>query len=217
MKTVMTGLFALAVAFPVAAQFPDRPVTMLNGYPAGGNVDIVSRLLVEGMRSKFPKGLVIVYKPGAAGAVAVTELIRSQPDGYTIILTPHSALVIAAQVQDLAYKTPDDYDPFANVVSYYPMLAVRAESPYKTLKDLVAAAKGDPGKISVGSPGEGTSSHLNPARSMSPGRIVARIQGAHRDPAAHRHAQEIALAFSVIGARGRRASPGAITKVNSRR
>ena len=161
MKTVLTGLLALAFAFPVAAQYPDRPVTMLNGYPAGGNVDIVSRLLVEGMKSKFPKGLVIVYRPGAAGAVAVTELTRSQPDGYTIILTPHSALVIAAQVQDLAYKTPDDYDPFANVVSYYPMLAVRTESPYRTLQDLVAAAKADPGKISVGSPGEGTSSHLN--------------------------------------------------------
>ena len=161
MRALLAALFALVVSLPVAAQYPDRPVTMLNGYPAGGNVDIVSRLLVEGMKAKFPKGMPIIYKPGAAGSVAVTELIRAQPDGYTIILTPHSALVIAAQVQDLAYKTPDDYDPFANVVSYYPMLAVRSESPYKTLKDLVAAAKADPGKVSVGSPGEGTSSHLN--------------------------------------------------------
>lgn len=152
---------AAAFAFPAAAQYPDRPVTLLNGYPAGGNVDIVSRQLLEGMKAKFPKGVVIVYKPGAAGAVAVTELVRSQPDGYTIILTPHSALVIAAQVQELAYKTPDDYEPFANVVSYYPMLAVRTESPHKTLQELVAYAKANPGKVSVGSPGEGTSSHLN--------------------------------------------------------
>jgi tripartite-type tricarboxylate transporter receptor subunit TctC len=159
LRIVLAGL--LAMALPAAAQYPDRPVTLLNGYPAGGNVDIVSRQLVEGMKARFPRGLVIVYRPGAAGSVAVTELTRSQPDGYTIILTPHSALVIAAQVQDLAYKTPDDYDPFANVVSYYPMLAVRAESPYKTLQDLVAAAKANPGKLSVGSPGEGTSSHLN--------------------------------------------------------
>jgi tripartite-type tricarboxylate transporter receptor subunit TctC len=93
--------------------------------------------------------------------VAVTELVRSQPDGYTLILTPHSALVIAAQVQELAYKTPDDYEPFANVVSYYPMLAVRTESPHKTLQELIAYAKSNPGKVSVGSPGEGTSSHLN--------------------------------------------------------
>jgi tripartite-type tricarboxylate transporter receptor subunit TctC len=167
MKTLVAALFALALAFPAAAQYPERPVTLLNGYPAGGNVDIVSRLLIEGMRPKFPKGLVIVYKPGAAGAVAVTELARSQPDGYTIILTPHSALVIAAQVQDLAYKTPDDYDPFMNVVSYYPMLAVRTESPYKTARELVADAKANPGKVRVGSPGEGTSSHLNLEEFMS--------------------------------------------------
>jgi len=158
-RIVLAVLFACA--FPAAAQYPDRPVTLLNGYPAGGNVDIVSRQLVEGIKAKFPRGLVIVYKPGAAGSVAVTELVRSQPDGYTIILTPHSALVIAAQVQELAYKTPDDYEPFANVVSYYPMLAVRTESPHKTLQDLVAYAKANPGKVSVGSPGEGTSSHLN--------------------------------------------------------
>lgn len=163
MKSLSAVLLTLAAAFgfPAAAQYPDRPVTLLNGYPAGGNVDIVSRQLLEGMKAKFPKGLVIVYKPGAAGAVAVTELVRSQPDGHTIILTPHSALVIAAQVQELAYKTPDDYEPFANAVSYYPMLAVRTESPHKTLQDLVAYAKANPGKVSVGSPGEGTSSHLN--------------------------------------------------------
>jgi len=159
MRILLAALFA--VSCQAGAQYPDKPVTLLSGYPAGGNVDIVARLLVEGMKAKFPKGLVIVYKPGAAGAVGVTELVRAQPDGYTIILTPHSALVIAAQVQELAYKTPDDYDPFANVVSYYPMLAVRADSPYRTLQDLVADARANPGKLSVGSPGEGTSSHLN--------------------------------------------------------
>jgi tripartite-type tricarboxylate transporter receptor subunit TctC len=87
--------------------------------------------------------------------------VRTQPDGYTFILTPHSALVIAAQLQDLAYKTPDDYLPLINLVSYYPMIAVRTESPYKSAQDLVADAKAKPGEVRVGSPGEGTSSHLN--------------------------------------------------------
>jgi tripartite-type tricarboxylate transporter receptor subunit TctC len=154
-------LVLCALSLPVAAQYPERPVTMLSGYPAGGLVDIVARLLVEGMKSRFPKGLIVVTRPGAAGSVAVTELTRSQPDGYTIILTPHSALVIAAQLQELAYKTPDDYDPFMNVISYYPMLAVRIESPYATVRDLLADAKTNPGRVRVGSPGEGTSSHLN--------------------------------------------------------
>jgi tripartite-type tricarboxylate transporter receptor subunit TctC len=105
--------------------------------------------------------VVVVNRPGAAGAVAVAEMARSKPDGLTIVLTPQSALVIAAQMQDLAYKTPDDYDPLINLVAYYPMVAVRSESPYQTLADMIADAKANPGKLRVGSPGEGTSSHLN--------------------------------------------------------
>jgi len=158
---MLLALAALVVAAPVAAQYPDKPVTLLAGYPPGGLVDVVSRLVAEGMKPKFPKGLNVVNRPGAAGAVAVAEVVRSAPDGYTIVLTPHSALVIAAQLQSLAYKTPDDYDPFINLVSYYPMIAVRSESDYRTIQDLVADAKANPGKLRVGSPGEGTSSHLN--------------------------------------------------------
>src|SRR6185436_10608479 len=86
---------------------------------------------------------------------------RAPTDGYTIALSPHSALVIASQINDVGYKTPDEYEPFANVVAYYPMIAVRTESPYQTIQDLVADAKANPGKVRVGSPGEGTSSHLN--------------------------------------------------------
>jgi putative tricarboxylic transport membrane protein len=161
MNRLLISLFAFLLTLPAAAQYPDRPVTMLAGYPAGGLVDVVTRLVVEGMKSKFPKGLVVVNRPGAAGSVAVAELARAAPDGTTIVLTPHSALVIQAQLQDLAYKTPDDYEPVINVVSYYPMIAVRTESPYKSLQDLIADAKANPGKVRVGSPGEGTSSHLN--------------------------------------------------------
>lgn len=151
----------LALALPAAAQYPARTVTMLAGYPAGGLVDIVARLVAEGMKPRFPQGLVVVNRPGAAGSVAVGELTRAAPDGYTIILSPHSALVIAPQINALPYRTPDDYDPFINVVAYYPLIAVRSESKYKTIQELLADAKDHPGMIRVGSPGEGTSSHMN--------------------------------------------------------
>jgi len=160
MRSILAAVLA-ALSLPVAAQYPEKPVTLLAGYPPGGLVDVVSRLVAEGMKPKFPKGLNVVNRPGAAGSVAVAEAARAAPDGYTFVLTPHSALVIAPQLQDLAYKTPDDYDPFINLVAYYPMIAVRAESEYKTIEDLVADAKQNPGKLRVGSPGEGTSSHLN--------------------------------------------------------
>ena len=154
-------LVAFLFSTAAAAQAPDRPVTILAGYPAGGLVDIVTRLVVEGMRPKLPNGVVVVNRPGAAGDVAVAEMARSKPDGLTIVMTPASALVIAPQMQSLAYKTPEDYEPFINLVSYYPMIAVTTESPYKNLQDLLNDAKAKPGALRVGSPGEGTSSHLN--------------------------------------------------------
>ena len=167
MHVFIAVVVGLCIALPVAAQYPEKPVTMLAGYPPGGLVDIVARLVAEGMKPKFPRGLNVVNRPGAAGALAVAEVVRSAPDGYTIALSPHSALVIASQMQELAYKTPDDYDPFINLVAYYPMIAVRSESEYKTIQDLVADAKANPGKVRVGSPGEGTSSHLNLEELMS--------------------------------------------------
>jgi len=160
MKALLAALIAL-LSLPAAAQYPDRPVTLLAGYPPGGLVDVVSRLVAEGMKGKYPAGLNVVNRPGAAGSLAVAEVTRARPDGYTIVLTPQSALVIAAQMQELAYKTPDDYDPVINLVAYYPMIAVRSESPYQNMNQLVADAKAKPGAIRVGSPGEGTSSHLN--------------------------------------------------------
>src|SRR6478736_5610698 len=101
MRIVLLALMLFAV--PAAAQYPDRPVTLLAGYPPGGLVDVVSRLVAEGMKSKFPKGLNVVNRPGAAGSVAVAEVARSTPDGSMIVLTPDSALCIAAQMQDLSY------------------------------------------------------------------------------------------------------------------
>src|SRR5436309_16128830 len=103
MPRLIVTLAALALSMPAAAQYPDKPVTMLAGYPPGGLVDVVARLVAEGMKPKFLRGLNVVNRPGAAGAVAVAEVTRAAPDGYTIVLTPDSALVIAAQLQDLSY------------------------------------------------------------------------------------------------------------------
>ena len=160
-RIVLVGLIALACAAPAAAQYPERPVTILSGYPAGGMVDIVARLLAEGMRAKFPKGILVANRTGAGGAVAAAEVATGKPEGYTIVLTPLSTLVIQPQILDLRYKTPDDYEPVINVVSYYPLLVVKPDAPWKNAREFVAEAKANTGKFRVGSPGEGTSSHLN--------------------------------------------------------
>src|SRR5258705_11031983 len=99
---LLLALVTIPAAAQYPAQFPDRPVTLLAGYPPGGLVDVVSRLVAEGMKAKFPKGLNVVNRPGAAGSVAVAEVARTAPDGYTIVLTPHPALGIAGRLQNLA-------------------------------------------------------------------------------------------------------------------
>ena len=124
-------------------------------------VDIVARALSEGMKKKFPKGIGIVTRPGGGGSLAVAELVGAKPDGYTIILAPLSTLVIHPQLNDLPYKTPDDYEPIINVVSFYSLVAVKGDAPWKTAQEFMGAGKASPGKLRVGSPGEGTSSHLN--------------------------------------------------------
>ena len=152
----------LAGAVPAAAQqYPDRPLTLLTGYPAGGMVDIVARALAEPMKKRYPKGIAIVTRPGAGGSLAVSEMVQSKPDGYTVILAPLSTLVIHPQLNDLPYKTPDDYEAILNVVSFYPLIAVKADAPWKTIQEFVADGKANPGKMRVGTPGEGTASHLN--------------------------------------------------------
>jgi tripartite-type tricarboxylate transporter receptor subunit TctC len=161
LRLALASLLLIALVTPAAAEYPERPLTILTGYPAGGMVDIVARALSEEMKKKFPKGIGIVTRPGGGGSLAVAELVQAKPDGHTLILAPLSTLVIHPQLNDLSYKTPDNYEPIINVVSFYSLLTVRADAPWKTVQEFIAAAKASPGKLRVGSPGEGTSSHLS--------------------------------------------------------
>src|SRR5215207_7698223 len=162
MIRALIAVLILVCAVPAAAQqYPDRPLNMLSGYPAGGLVDIVARMLADSMKTKFPKGVIVVTRSGAGGSIAAQEVATGKPDGYTVVLAPLSTLVIQPQISELRFRTPDDYEPIVNVVSYYPLLVIRPDAPWKSANDFVAGAKAKPGQMRVGTPGEGTSSHLN--------------------------------------------------------
>jgi tripartite-type tricarboxylate transporter receptor subunit TctC len=160
-RGVLACVVVLLAAVPAAAQYPDRPVTAIMGYPAGGLADVTVRALAEGMKKKFPKGIAVVARPGAGGTIGASEVIKAKPDGYTFGIMPLTNLVIQPQVMDLPYRTPDDCIPVISLVSWHPLLAVKHDAPWKSAQELLAAAKANPGKVRVGSPGEGTSSHLN--------------------------------------------------------
>ena len=159
-RFLMVALMFLAMVVPAAADYPERPLTIVVAYPAGGMVDIVARPMAESMKKKFPKGVAVLNRPGGGGSVGLAEVVQAKPDGYTICLAPNSTLVIHPQLNDLPYRTPDDYEPIMSTISFFTLIAVKADSPYKTIQEFVAAAKASPGKVRVATPGEGTLSHL---------------------------------------------------------
>jgi tripartite-type tricarboxylate transporter receptor subunit TctC len=159
MRALLLAACVLAAGF-AQAQYPDRPVTVLIGFPPGGMPDIIMRGVSEGMKDRFPKGLLVVAKPGLGGAIAVGEMLRAAPDGYTLVLSPISANVVQPQLNKLAYRTPDDYTPILNVISFSAILVARSEAPWKTTKDVLDAARAKPGMLRVGTAGEGTAMHM---------------------------------------------------------
>jgi tripartite-type tricarboxylate transporter receptor subunit TctC len=158
---MMAAVFFFVAVGPAAAEYPERPVTVINPFPAGGLSDLTARAVVEGMKKNFPKGIAVVNRPGGGGSIGVSELVAAAPDGYTIALAPIATLIVQPQINTLPYKTPDDYDPIINVVSYYQQLAVNADAPWQTAQEFLTAARQAPDKIRLGSSGIGTSAHLN--------------------------------------------------------
>ena len=161
LRFALVAVLMLGFVVPAAAEYPERALTIVVAYPAGGMVDIVVRPMADSMKKTFTKGVAVLNRPGGGGSVGMAEVAQAKPDGYTVIMAPNSTLVIHPQLNDLPYKTPDDYEAILNVVSFYPLIAVKADAPWKTIQEFVAAGKASPGKLRVGSPGEGTSSHLN--------------------------------------------------------
>jgi tripartite-type tricarboxylate transporter receptor subunit TctC len=161
LRVLLLALLVFASVVPAAAEYPERPLTIVAAYPAGGMVDIVARPMAESMKKKFPKGVAVLNRPGGGGSVGLAEVVQAKPDGYTVILAPVSTLVIHPQLNELPYKTPDDYEPIMNTIAFHPLLAVKDDAPWKTVQEFVNAARANPGKLRVATPGEGTSSHLN--------------------------------------------------------
>lgn len=145
----------------VAAAYPERPVTLICPFPAGGAMDIVARTLSEAMKRHFPKPLVVVNRAGAAGTIGNSEVVQAKPDGYTIGISAVAVLTVQPHRTDLPYKTPDDYEPIVKLVTLPIVFAVKADSPWKSMREVLDAAKASPGKLRVGSPGVGTILHLN--------------------------------------------------------
>jgi len=151
LRFALPAVLFLALVAPAAAEYPERALTIVAAYPAGGMVDIVARPMADSMKKTFTKGVAVLNRPGGGGSVGMAEVAQAKPDGYTVILAPNSTLVIHPQLNELPYKTPDDYEPILNTITFYTLLTVKADAPWKTMQEFMAAAKANPGKVRVGS------------------------------------------------------------------
>ncbi len=157
-RTLLAGAAILPLGLPLQAQeaYPSRPITMIVPFPPGGVADITGRPTAHVMGKLLKQSVVVQNKGGAGGSVGTAQAARSAPDGYTILmaLSSISVLPVADRLQGRApaYEL-DQFAPIALISADPTVLVVRADGPYKTLKDLVEAAKAKPGAINYGSSG----------------------------------------------------------------
>ena len=146
---------------PAAAQnFPSRPVRMIVPFAAGGPADLLARAIAPGMSTELGQPVVIENHAGGGGTIGVDAVAKSAPDGYTFGITGPGALVAAPFMTKVPYDATKDLAAIARVARVNGVIVVSAQSPYKTLADVIAAARAAPGKLTFGSAGAGTLTHL---------------------------------------------------------
>lgn len=144
----------------IAQDYPSRPVRILVGFAAGGNFDIVARLMGQWLSEQLNQPVIIENRPGASGNIATEAVIRAAADGYTLLLGGAVNAVNATLYEKLPFNFLQDALPVAGVVRFPNVMTVTASSPIKTIAEFIAYAKANPGKLSQGSSGSGTTQHL---------------------------------------------------------
>jgi len=157
-------LFAAVFAAPSAAQaqadYPNRPVTLIVPYGAGGVADVGMRILGEQLGNRLKQQFVIENRPGAAGIVAAQTGAAAAPDGYTLLMTGNNTAIAAALFKSLPYNILTDFGSVSTAAFFDLLIVTRAGSPLKSVADLIAAAKANPGKLNIGTINPGSTQNL---------------------------------------------------------
>ena len=140
--------------------FPSRPVHIFVPYPAGGGVDVLTRTLGDVVAKQWGQSVVVENRPGAGGVIASQAVATSPPDGYTLIMVASGHATNPFLYSKIPYDTFKDFTPVSLLASSPNILLVRADSPFKTLAEMISAAKAKPGSLSFAHAGTGTSTHL---------------------------------------------------------
>ena len=153
----------LGLPTPAAAQdaYPSRPITLMVPYPAGGFIDVVTRTVAEGLREKLKQQIVVLNRPGGNGKIALGELVRAAPDGYTFLFNNDGGIALLPAVDpQFKFDYEKDYTPVAEVAKGKYVVLVRTTLPVNNMRELVDYARKNPGKLTYGSAGLATLPHL---------------------------------------------------------
>lgn len=152
---------AVTLAAPAqASTFPDKPVRLVVPFAPGGGTDLIARTLGAGMSQALGQPVIVENKPGAGTLIGTDMVAKSPADGYTLVVASFAHAVNPSLVAKLPYAADKAFAPVVLIGRGPNVLVVRAESPYKTVKDIVAAAAARPEKLTFASQGNGTSAHL---------------------------------------------------------
>ncbi len=160
-------LAAGAAAVPAVSQFahaqayPSRPLRMIIGYPPGGSADITARLTGQWLSERLGQPVVIESRPGAATNLATEAVVRAPPDGYTLLLVAPANAINATLYDKLNFNFLQDIVPVAGIIRFANVVVVNPSLPIKTIPELIAYAKANPGKLNMASSGNGSTIHMS--------------------------------------------------------
>jgi tripartite-type tricarboxylate transporter receptor subunit TctC len=164
LKVLTAGLVALATAPAFAQDYPNAQIRLVVPYPAGGTLDALTRILAPEVSKEFGQPVIVDNRPGASGIIGTGEVARSKPDGYTLLMVFDAHATHQLLNKNLPYDPVSSFEPISLLIKTPMIVLANVGYAPNNLREFIADAKANPGKITYGSVGIGSSTHLNMAR-----------------------------------------------------
>ena len=173
--TILLAIMPGVAAAQDASNFPNRPITIVVPFPAGGTADLLPRIVGEKLRTILGQSVVVENKPGASGNIGAQQVNRALPDGYTLLNAPQLSFSVNHLLNPKLSFDPRTFEPISVLATYPTVLFGRANLPFNDVAGLVAAARANPGKLTYASQGSGQIAHLT----MEALKILAKVDILH--------------------------------------
>ncbi|MBI3372562.1 MAG: tripartite tricarboxylate transporter substrate binding protein [Betaproteobacteria bacterium] len=159
-RQILAVLLAIVSCAAFAQDYPSRPIRFVVSYPPGGGVDLMGRLVANALSARIGQPVVVENRAGAGGAVGTGVVAKATPDGYTVLVGSNAAITQAPHLSAHPYDPFKDLAPLVKGVNVPTTVLVAANSPFRTMNDLLEFARANPGKVSWGTPGNGSGMHV---------------------------------------------------------